>query len=364
MRHWLLVSTAVLLALFASARSAVACTGIRIVAKDGAVIYARTVEFGVVLPPTILAIPPGTDLAGALGSKTGLKWSAKYSALGVGSAAFKNVIADGLNEKGLGAGLFYHPGYAQYADAKPDEQAKSISPLQLVTYLLTSFATVKQAKAGVDDVVVAPVEYKEFGGVPPFHAVVHDAAGDSIVIEFLEGKVKVFDNPLGVITNSPTFDWHLTNLRNYVNFSATNVPPIAVGKIQLGQVGEGSGLLGMPGDYTPPSRFVRAVTFTQAALQPDTAEDAVNLAFHILNSFDIVKGVVRGEHGGQVINDFTEYTTAADLKNLRYYYRTYEDAKIRVVDLKKLNLSPGKVLDMPVGDTRPTFEDQTAKLAK
>jgi choloylglycine hydrolase len=210
---------------------------------------------------------------------------------------------------------------------------------------------------------VVPVEYKEFGGVPPFHAIVHDASGDSAVIEFLDGKAKIFDDPLGVITNSPTFDWHLTNLRNYVNLSATNVPPIAIGDIRLGQLGEGSGLLGLPGDYTPPSRFVRAVTFTQAADQPATAEAAVNVAFHILNSFDIVKGVARGKHDGQVVVDFTQYTTAADLKNLRYYYRTYDNPQIRVVDLKGLKWSPGKVLTMPVGDKTPSFEDQTAKLA-
>jgi choloylglycine hydrolase len=227
---------------------------------------------------------------------------------------------------------------------------------------LTNFATVKEARAGLDQVTVVPTEYKEFGGVPPFHAIVHDAAGEAIVIEFADGKTKVFDNPLGVITNSPTFDWHLTNLRNYVNLSATNVPPIAIDNIRLGQFGEGSGLLGLPGDYTPPSRFVRAVTFTQAANQPATAEEAVNLAFHILNGFDIVKGVVRSQHNGQVINDFTQYTTAADLKNLCYYYRTYEDPAIRVVDLKKLVLTPGKVLELPVGDTKPTFADQTTKL--
>jgi hypothetical protein len=91
------------------------------------------------------------------------------------------------------------------------------------------------------------------------------------VIEPLNKGLKIYDNPLGVVTNAPTFDWHMTNLRNYINLSATNVPAVDMGGITLAQFGQGSGLRGLPGDFTPPSRFVRAVAFSQSAFPSDTA---------------------------------------------------------------------------------------------
>jgi choloylglycine hydrolase len=213
-------------------------------------------------------------------------------------------------------------------------------------------------------VVVAPVPIAEFGGPPPFHLIVHDLAGRCVVIEFVEGKTKVFENPVGVITNSPTFDWHLTNLRNYVKLTPTNAPPLAIGKAKFGPLGEGSGMLGLPGDYTPPSRFVRAVALSQAANPPRDADDAVNTAFHLLDNFDIVKGVVRAEQSGRIANDHTQWTSAADLKNHRYFYRTYDDPRIRVVDLSKIDFSRGKIQRLPILDKRPTFADETSRLSK
>ena len=100
-------------------------------------------------------------------------------------------------------------------------------------------------------------------------------------------------------------------------------------------------MLGMPGDFTPPSRFVRAVAFSQSVLQPKTGDDAVLTAFHILNNFDIPKGSAReaekDEHGN-ILADYTIWTAASDLKAKRFYFRTYEDSRIRMVDLMKMNL--------------------------
>ncbi len=150
----------------------------------------------------------------------------------------------------------------------------------------------------------------------------------------------VYDAPLGVITNSPTFDWHMTNLRNYVNFSLSNVPPVKLGPVTLQPFGQGSGMLGMPGDFTPPSRFVRAVAFSQSVFPSKTGDDAVLEAFHILNNFDIPKGAARehekDEHGN-IVADYTIWTSANDLKAKRFYFRTYDNSQIRMVDLTKMN---------------------------
>ena len=144
-----------------------------------------------------------------------------------------------------------------------------MAPYEYGNWLLGNFASVDEVKANFDKVVLAPVVLDAIKQVPPVHFVVQDRSGKAVVIEPLNKSLKIYDNPLGVLTNSPTFDWHMTNLRNYVNLSATNVPPLNLGGVTLAQFGQGSGLRGLPGDFTPPSRFVRAVAFSQSAIQSD-----------------------------------------------------------------------------------------------
>ena len=90
---------------------------------------------------------------------------------------------------------------------------------------------------------------------------VTEPSGQAIVIEFAKEEVQIFDATLGCITNSPTYDWHLTNLRNYVNLSPVALPSRKIEDLDFSPIGAGSGMIGLPGDFTPPSRFVRAVAF-------------------------------------------------------------------------------------------------------
>jgi len=162
------------------------------------------------------------------------------------------------------------------------------------------------------------------------------------------------------VTNSPTFDWHMTNLRNYINLSATNVPPVDMGGITLAQLGQGSGLRGLPGDFTPPSRFVRAVAFSQSAMPSDTAQQAVQQAFHILNNFDIPYGAVRQVDNGQMHAEATVWTSASDLKNLRWYFRTYDDQSIRSIDLMKaMDAAHGQIKFIKMSGRQPVTEVST-----
>ena len=105
--------------------------------------------------------------------------------------------------------------------------------------------------------------------------------------------------------------------------------------------GQGSGMLGLPGDFTPPSRFVRAVAFSQSVFTPKVGDEAVLEAFHVLNQFDIPKGAARerekDEHGN-VLADYTIWTAASDLKTKRYYFRTYDNSQIQMLDLMKMNI--------------------------
>jgi choloylglycine hydrolase len=177
------------------------------------------------------------------------------------------------------------------------------------------------------------------------------------VIEPVDHTLKIYDNPLGVLTNSPSFDWHMTNLRNYINLTATNVPPVDLSGLKLAQLGQGSGLRGLPGDFTPPSRLVRAVAFSQAAPAPQTAPEAVLQVFHILNNFDIPYGSVRGESDGVTHLEYTLWTSAADLKNLKWYFKTFEDQSIRSVDLATaVAAAKGKIRFIKMESKQPVLD--------
>jgi len=336
-------STLVYLALLACSlicgNTAQACTGIRLTAENGTVVCARTLEFGIDLESDVLVVPRGYARTGTTPEgENGLKWTSRYASLGANGVGLP-FLFEGVNEKGLSVGLFYFPTTAGYVKYNAAEAAHTIAPWEVGSWILENFATIEDVKQNIGSVTVAEVVFKQWGFVPPIHYVVYDASGKSIVIEYMEGKLHVYDNVLGVITNSPAFDWHMTNLRNYVNFSIVNVPPVEVGGIKLSGFGQGTGMLGMPGDFTPPSRFVRAVAYSTSVLPSKTGEDAVLQAFHILNNFDIPRGAAREEHKdahGNIVADYTIWTSAIDLKARRFYFRTYENSQIRSVDLTKM----------------------------
>jgi choloylglycine hydrolase len=127
----------------------------------------------------------------------------------------------------------------------------------------------------------------------------------------------------------------MTNLANYLNLSPKDIEQVKLGSVTIPAFGSGAGMLGLPGDFTPPSRFVRAVMFSQAAAPNQTADDAVLAVFHILNQFDIPEGSVVNAAVGEPTDEITEWTSVADLKNLRWYFRTHKDQSIHLVDLKQ-----------------------------
>jgi len=313
-----MLAGAIVAGLLAWSPTVEACTGIQLVAKDGGVVAARTLEFGFDLQSNVLIVPAGTAFTGSTpdGAK-GIRYETKYGIAGANAVGLP-VIIDGLNEKGLYVGIFYFPSFASYPEATRENQSRAMAPHEYATWLLGNFATVEEVKANFDKVVLLPVVLDAIKQAPPVHFVVHDRTGKSVVFEPIDRKLRIYDNPLGVVTNSPTFDWHMTNLRNYINLIAINVPQVDLDGLKLAQFGQGSGMHGLPGDFSPPSRLVRAVAFTQAAPRSETAQETVLQAFHILNNFDIPVGAVRDldEHGYTV--DYTLWTSVSDLKSLTY----------------------------------------------
>jgi choloylglycine hydrolase len=239
-----------------------------------------------------------------------------------------------------------------------------LAPQKFGIWALANFATVDEVREAVKDIVIVPTPAPGLGSpqgaVAGAHFFLQDKSGKSLVVKPVDGTLKVHDAPLGVMTNAPTYDWHMTNLTTYINLSVKDVDSAKVGPITLKAFGSGAGMLGLPGDFTPPSRFVRAVAFSQSAVPNKTADDAVLSIFHILNQFDIPEGSVVNAAVGQPVAEITEWTSVADLKNLRWYFRTHEDQSIHMVDLKQVDSAKGEVATIEMEGTKQPIADISA----
>ncbi len=340
-----------------------ACTAITLTAEDGTVIQARTEEWGAFdLKSQLMIVPRGVQFTGTTPDhQPGLQWQGKYGVLGVNGFG-RPIPIDGMNEKGLTLSVLYLAGLAEFEPYEPSLAANSISQSEFPIWALTSFATTEEVRHALQKVRVVPVAEAKLGGIPaPIHFILTDAAGKTIVVEATKGKVNVYDNPVGVLTNNPEFPWHLTNLGNYVGLQAAPEKAIKVGELVVKPLGVGSGMLGLPGDYTPPSRFLRAVALRNTVRPMGTGERAVEEAFRILNNFDIPLGAVAADAKDDTLGS-TQWTTAMDTKSLRYYYRTMYNHRIRVVDMKKIDFGQGDIRFQPMDAQRKQdYKEVTVK---
>lgn len=315
-----------------------ACTDLAITSKDGAWINGRSMEFALPMQTKISLHPKGiSHQSKAPGGEKGVSWTSKYGYVSM-DCLEEGFTVDGMNEQGLSMGALWFPG-VEYPQPKTST-AHCIVLQDLGPWILGNFSTVDEVKAALPSLNVW-AEAIEPIGIPPLHLTIHDKNGHHLVVEFVDGHMNILDNPMAVLTNAPRFEWHLTNLRNYINLSALNAPPMNLHGTHVQQLGQGTGLLGLPGDWTPPSRFVKAALLTAFAAQPGTAQAAVNLAEHLLNTFDIPIGTVRGSSDPSSF-ELTQWVVIKDLKNKLFYYRTYEDLTLRSIDLKRLDLSAGR----------------------
>ncbi len=317
-----------------------ACTGITLRAENGSLLFGRTLEWGTFdLNGRVIIIPRGHEFIGLTpNGDRGLTWKAKYGVVGI-DVLGKAYLTDGMNEKGLTLGLFYHPGFAEYEKYNSNIASKSMGPLDVAQYLLTTCTSIAEVRDALAEVHVVPVVEPAIGLPAPIHLMITEPTGKQVVIEFIKGKIKFYDAPLGVITNSPTYDWHMINLRNYLNLSPVALPAKKIEELDFKPLGGGSGMIGLPGDFTPPSRFVRAVAFTQAARPVKNGSETLYEMFRILDNFNVPLGASEGSgaHKNEGMRSSTIWTVATDISNKVIYYHTQHNRRIRKIDVASID---------------------------
>ncbi|PRY20221.1 choloylglycine hydrolase [Aliiruegeria haliotis] len=330
-----LAATAISLAPIAST----ACTFITLEGADGTVVTARTMEWGSFdLKPRMTFVKAGQELTAMdmPDGKPGATWTSKYDFLGV-SLLEQPFFGDGMNSEGLNVSLLYLPGFAEYEDYDPSNAERSVAPPDVTGFLLSQFATVDEVRAALADFHVVPVVTPELGIAAPVHFSITDPSGAQIIIEWVNGVLNVHDETLGVMTNSPPYDWHVANARNYINLRAVDWPAVSANGLDLAPIGYGTGMIGLPGDFTPPSRFIRALAWTQTSRPTDGGVDTIHEAMRILANFQLPM-----EASGEQANPAeletlkyggTQYTVSYDLRNLTAYFQTSDNPMVRSVSL-------------------------------
>lgn len=345
------------------ATNVLACTGISISTLNKDLIQARTIEWSDFnLNSKLVVSPSGYAYTATMPDKTkGLSWTAKYGFVGI-SVSENTIIGEGLNEKGLNAGVFFFGGYGQLAPFDKEKTKISITDMDFVRWALSNFATVDELLQQINSIRLVPYMIENGVPTPTGHWRVADKTGKNVVIEFTKnGTINVYDN-IGVLTNNPEYPWHVANLNNYIHMQPGGVAPKELGPVTLKAFGMGAAAFGLPGDITPPSRFVRAAFYLFSAPKLNTSQEAVQQAFHILNNFDIPIGSEFADKT-KITNmpSATQWTAASDLSNAHYYFKSMYDSRIKRVDVKSMVKQTKAEKYLPLANDTFYFENYSAK---
>lgn len=240
---------------------------------------------------------------------------------------------DACNEKGLAIAGLNFEGNAAYLDEM--WLMENIAPFEFIPYVLSKAATVDEVKTLLENVNLVNINFSDELPSSPLHWLISDK-NQSIVVEPLEDGLKVYDNPVGVLTNNPTFDMQLFNLKNYCSLSVKNPRNTFSEDLDLDTYSRGMGAIGLPGDLSSMSRFVKAAFTKENSFSGDGEAESVSQFFHILAS-------VEQQRGCTFISDpdlyeYTIYTSCYNTADSILYYRTYNNSQITAVNLKSEDL--------------------------
>ena len=339
------------------------CTALVYSDASGHDYLGRTLELTVDLPYEVAFFPIGFAVSSEVSGHPALAYKLAHSFLAVtmparvptpaapiGISDLK--VIEGLNDAGVTFSMLSYPSAAGRAQSAEMTRAV-LAVSDLGSWVLGCFASVAQVKAAL---ATQPVFLEALailqGAVAPFHYVVNDASGASLVIEFHKGEMQLYDNPVRVMTNGPRFDWHLTNLDNYTFLSNVDRASATFGGYAARQPDSGIATEGLPSSSTSVGRFVRAVYYAQFAEKADTPDKAVCALAHVMNNFDRPRGIsidYPGDGGGHMevaglkedgakpyATEFTTWTSLSDLDRRLFFVRDYAGMNFTRFDLGAL----------------------------
>lgn len=322
------------------------CTSLSIKSNKGHNFFGRNMDLAYDFNQSVLIIPRNYQLQNKV---TGDMAKNKYAIIGMGTIIDNHpTLADGMNEKGLACAGLNFDGYS-YVEENIVPGKKNIAPYDFIYWVVANHETVDEVKQTIENLELVKVPINERTPLPTLHWMIVDKTGKSIVVEKTKDKFAVYDNPVGVMTNNPTFDWHLTNLNEYMKITPNHPQNVKWSDRELTPLGVGAGTLGIPGDFESVSRFVR-IAYIRAHM-PSIEDDitAVTQFLHMLDYVIMVKGGVITKEG---LEDITRYSSCMDQERGIYYYRNYNNNRINAIDMHKEDLDSTEIKLFPYLETQ------------
>lgn len=252
---------------------------------------------------------------------------------------------DATNEYGLSMAGLNFPGEAVYQAHKQDFD--NVAPFELIPWVLSQCKTVKEAKDLLIKTNLCNQPYNADYTLSPLHWMIADKT-ESIVVEPLAAGLIIHENPIGILTNSPPFEYHLYNLRNYLNVTGDMPKNRFAEQLQLLPYSRGMGAIGLPGDLSSASRFVRAAFVKFNSICCDDEASSVSQFFHILSSVEQQNGCCKTEHG----HEKTIYSSCCNTSKGIYYFATYDHRQIRAVNLHSVPLESQELQSYRIDQTQ------------
>lgn len=269
----------------------------------------------------------------------------KYAIIGMATVVDNYPLyADAVNEKGLCIAGLYFPDNAVYKKEK--ENYTNIASFELIPWILGNFSKVSDLKKELNKLNITDEKFNEKMPSAQLHWMISDK-NECIVLEQMEEGLKIYDNPYGVLTNNPPFYYHELNISNYMNISSYFPENRFSDKIKLNVYGQGISMVGLPGDVTPPSRFVRAVFNKLNSVECVSEEETISQFFHILDSVSMIKGTVVTKENKL---DMTTYSSCINSTKGIYYFKTYYNNQINAVSFNEKNMNSDEleIHELPV----------------
>lgn len=258
-----------------------------------------------------------------------------------GMAAVVNdtpLFAEAVNEKGVCVAGLNFPEFARY-EKEEVEGKLNIAPYEIIPFLLSQCENVDDAVLLIKDLNIMEIPFEKNIPISYLHFIVSDK-NKSVVLEQTADGLKVFDNPYGVLTNNPPFDFHLNNVRQYMRISPLQPTNCIAPKLNVKPFSQGFGGLGLPGDFTPASRFVKTVFLKYNSVCDDNENSSVAQFFHILDGVAFVRGAVVTPSNQ---NDITLYSCCVNVSKFVYYYKTYDNNQICAVIMNEENMNGSEI---------------------
>lgn len=315
------------------------CTGVRFSDDKGNMFFGRNLDWSEGYGQKVVITPREFVYKSAFMGEM----SPKCGAI-IGMAIIEENVPlyfDCCNEEGLGIAGLNFPGYAQYEKDVVFDKT-NVAAYEFPLYVAMNFKTVKEAREALSKIAIVAKPINDKFPVSQLHFIIGDGK-ESIVVEYTERGMEIFDNPADVLTNQPGYAWHKENLRNYLNLFPQMPKEVKWNEAKMTAFGSGSLLRGLPGDYYSPSRFVRVAYLNTHYPVKTTEAENVSRLFHTLTGVSMIDGAAEMADGKCEI---TVYTGGYSAATGTYYYNTYEDSAIHAVKMADYKIRGNELIEV------------------